>query len=95
MKKLIITSVFLILSSGIVYAEYSNNPHCRGYGIVETEERKKCLTANANLSPENKKKSVSQAGIKSKAKGFLKGIGDLGINTDSKLFKTGKYSKDK
>ena len=95
MKKLIIIFVLFILSSGIVYANYSNNPHCRGFGIVETEERKKCLAANANLLPENKKKLVGQGGIKNKAKGFFKGIGDLGINTDSKLFKTGKYSKDK
>ena len=41
MKKIITSVLILLFSSTISYADYSNNPNCRGYGIIEIKERKR------------------------------------------------------
>ena len=98
MKKILI-SLSVIFFCTYSYADYSTNPKCRGYSVLEQGERQKCVAANKNL-PINLKKSkkITKVAIpapedlKEKTSGFLK---KLKVNTDSKLLKTGKYSDKK
>ena len=90
MKKILIISFITLLSASTLHADYSNNPKCEGYGILETEERKKCLATNQGI--QETKKSINIVTIKEKTGNFFN---KLGVNTDSKLFKTGKYSEKK
>mgnify|MGYP006104155141 CR=1 FL=1 len=99
MKKIITSVLILLFSSTISYADYSNNPNCRGYGIIEIKERKKCLEANPVVKDSKNKVNVTYdkinvdtSGIRNKTGNFFK---KLGVNTDSKLLKTGKYSENK
>ena len=105
MKNIIISLLILMASSSFAYADYSKNPNCRGFGILEVKERQKCLEANpkkTNNSSSNGKLlnesgQIDTSGIKNKTKKMMKSLGKMGINinTDSKLFKTGKYSENK
>ena len=103
MKKIILSTIIFLFSLSYSYADYSNNPNCRGYGILETVERQNCLEANKGLSPVKKDAKVKTnilredgkidtSGIRNVTGGFFK---KLGLNTDSKLFKSGKYSENK
>ena len=94
MKKTIISSIILFIFTTASYADYSNNPNCRGFGITQHEERQLCLKANdvAKNKILNEQGKMSTKGIKEKTGKFFK---KLGVNTDSKLFKTGKYSENK
>ena len=98
MKNIIFLIIFTFISSGISYADYSDNPKCRGYGILETNERKKCLAANQGTKEKRKlltqdgKINIDTSSIRQKSGNFFK---KLGVNTDSKLLKTGKYSEKK
>tara|TARA_A100001015_G_C14489268_1_gene518597 strand:- start:145 stop:441 length:297 start_codon:yes stop_codon:yes gene_type:complete len=98
MKKIIILIIVIFLNNTLAFADYSNNPDCRGYGLLETKEKQKCLEANKNLPKKEKKKLLSKDGklntsnIREKTGKFFK---KLGVNTDSTLFKTGKYSDKK
>ena len=98
MKKIIIYIIVLLFNTTFAFADYSNNPNCRGYGLLETKERQKCLEANKNLSKKEKKNFLTEDGklnsskIREKTGKFFK---KLGVNTDSTLFKTGKYSDKK
>ena len=98
MKKIIISIIVIFLNSTVVFADYSNNPDCRGYGLLETKEKQKCLEANKNLPKKEKKNFLTGDGklntsnIREKTGKFFK---KLGVNTDSTLFKTGKYSEKK
>ena len=90
MKKILIISFITLFSASTLYADYSNNPKCKGYGILETEERKRCLAANQGI--QDTKKSINTGTLREKTGNFFD---KLGVNTDSKLFKTGKYSEKK
>jgi len=90
MKKILIISFITLFSTSSLYADYSSNPKCKGYGILEVEERKRCLAANQGIQDSNKK--INTSALREKTGNFFKKIG---VNTDSKLFKTGKYSEKK
>ena len=98
MKKIIISIIVVLFNTTLVFADYSNNPDCRGYGLLETKEKQKCLEANKNLPKKEKKNFLTGDGklntsnIREKTGKFFK---KLGVNTDSTLFKTGKYSEKK
>ena len=98
MKKIIISIIVVLFNTTLVFADYSNNPDCRGYGLLETKEKQKCLEANKNLPKKEKKNFLTGDGklntsnIRQKTGKFFK---KLGVNTDSTLFKTGKYSEKK
>ena len=99
MKKIIISTLIILFSSTISYADYSNNPNCRGFGVLQTKERQICLEANSGLAKKERKKiivdgkiALDTAGVRTKTGNMFK---KLGVNTDSKLFKTGKYSEKK
>jgi hypothetical protein len=89
MKNIIYALIIVFLSSNLAYADYSKNPNCRGYGIIEHEERQKCLQANQGLVKKDKT-VIKKAGSK-----FMKSLEKIGLNTDSKLLKTGKYKEKK
>ena len=97
MKNILYALVVIFISSNVAYADYSNNPHCRGYGILEHDERQKCLQANKGLVKEKKTKIFSESGklntssIKKTGSKIMEGLEKIGLNTDSKLLKTGKY----
>ena len=92
MKKILII-LFVITGATAAYADYSKNPYCRGYGILEQTERQKCLEANGDVS----KTMVSGNGIETKQlkDKTSKFLNKLGLNTNSTLLKTGKYSENK
>ena len=91
------SSLIIIFCSTSSYADYSNNPHCKGYGIVQYEERQKCLSANQSADKGEKRVKITDGKISVDGQGIKKKIfnkfGNLGLNTDSKLLKTGKYAK--
>jgi len=91
MKKIIISTLIILFSSTISYADYSNNPNCRGFGILQTKERQICLEANSGLA-KKERKNIMEIDVRAKTGNIFK---KLGVNTDSKLFKTGKYSEKK
>tara|TARA_B100001057_G_scaffold365967_1_gene369185 strand:- start:2364 stop:2669 length:306 start_codon:yes stop_codon:yes gene_type:complete len=101
MKNIIYTIIIIFISSTLAYADYSKNPHCRGYGILEHEERQKCLKANQGLVKKERTKILNESGqldtsaVKKTGKKIMKGFEKIGLNTDSKLFKTGKYKEKK
>ena len=43
MKKIIISINVVLFNTTLVFADYSNNPDCRGYRLLETKEKQKCL----------------------------------------------------
>mgnify|MGYP006122542741 CR=1 FL=1 len=92
MRKILIILI-VITGATAAYADYSKNPYCRGYGILEQTERQKCLEANGVVSkPMMTGNGVDTKQLKDKTGKFFK---KLGLNTDSKLLKTGKYSESK
>ena len=97
MKKILMTSFIMIFCSTSSYADYSNNPHCRGYGIVQNAEKQKCLEANKSLVKKEKRIKIQDGKIAVDTKDIkekiFKKFGSIGLNTDSKLLKTGKYAK--
>jgi hypothetical protein len=102
MKNIIYTLIIIFLSSSIAYADYSNNPLCRGYGILETGERQKCLQANQGVvAAKEKTKILTESGqldtsvIKKSGSKIMESLEKIGLNTDSKLLKTGKYKEKK
>ena len=94
MKKTIISSIILFIFTTASYADYSNNPKCKGFGIMQHKERQACLKYNGVEKNKilNEQGKISTKGIREKTGKFFK---KLGVNTDSKLFKTGKYSENK
>ena len=93
MKNIILTLVILFVGTNIASADFSKNPKCRGYGILEQKIRKECLAANNNLKQTQDTSNVkNKFALGEKSKKILK---RLKLNTDSKLFKTGKYSTNK
>jgi hypothetical protein len=92
--KTILSIIVVLMFTTILHADYSNNPNCKGYGILQHQEKQKCLAEN----PAAKKKSIVKdgkidtSGIRDKTGKIFK---KLGLNTDSKLLKTGKYSENK
>ena len=88
MKNIIIVLIISIFSSGLVLADYSNNPKCRGYGILQTSEKNNCLEANRGNNATLNNDGSKMQSFKEKAGKLFKGAG---LNTDSTLFKTGKY----
>ena len=100
MKNIIYTLIIIFLSSNVAYADYSKNPNCRGYGILESGERQKCLQANQGLGDEKTKiltesGKIDTSGIKKSGSKIIKSLEKIGLNTDSKLLKTGKYKEKK
>ena len=97
MKKILMSSLIIIFCSTSSYADYSKNPYCKGYGIVQYEERQKCLSANQSADKGEKRIKITDGKISVDAQGvkkkMFKKFGNLGLNTDSKLLKTGKYAK--
>ena len=94
MKNIILTLVILFVGTNIASADFSKNPKCRGYGILEQKIRKECLAANNNLKQTQDTSNVKKKSEK-KEKTTKKILKRLKLNTDSKLFKTGKYSTNK
>ncbi|MDC0437481.1 hypothetical protein OAL84_00325 [Pelagibacteraceae bacterium] len=94
MKKIIISSLFIFTITSTAYADYSNNPHCRGFGILQLEERQKCVEANGIVNGKivDNQGKLNIKNFRAKTGKFLN---KMNVNTDSKLFKTGKYSEKK
>ena len=101
MKNIIYALIIVFLCSNLAYADYSKNPNCRGYGILDHEERQKCLQANQGLVKKDKRKIFNESGkidttvIKKTGSKFMKSLEKIDLNTDSKLLKTGKYKEKK
>lgn len=101
MKNIIYALIIVFLCSNLAYADYSKNPNCRGYGILEHEERQKCLQANQGLVKKDKRKILNKSAkidttvIKKTGSKIMKSLEKIGLNTDSKLLKTGKYKEKK
>ena len=109
MKKIMLISITILFCSSTSYADYSKNPNCRGYGLFQQAERNNCLEANRGLSSSSSTAATTNS--KKPKKKFLRDDGKidtsgirnstgklfnkLGVNTDSKLLKTGKYSENK
>ena len=62
MKNIIYALIIVFLGSNLAYADYSKNPNCRGYGILEHEERQKCLQANKDVVKKDKRKILNESG---------------------------------
>jgi hypothetical protein len=92
MKKIILTSIFVLFYSNITYAE---KVECELLSPIQKAIYKAYCQAEAkkkgNLSS-NASNSSTVSNIKEKTGGLLK---KLKVNTDSKLFKTGKYKEKK
>jgi hypothetical protein len=92
MKKIILTSILVLFYSNITYAE---KVECELLSPMQKAIYKAYCQAEAkkegNLSS-NASNSSTVSNIKEKTGGLLK---KLKVNTDSKLFKTGKYKEKK
>jgi|OM-RGC.v1.031840821 hypothetical protein len=92
MKKIILTSILVLFYSNITYAE---KVECELLSPMQKAIYKAYCQAEAkkkgNLSS-NASNSSTVGNIKEKTGGLLK---KLKVNTDSKLFKTGKYKEKK
>ena len=100
MKKIIYSLILVFVSTNLAYADYSNNPNCRGYGILQHEERQKCLQANPQTTKKqtkilNESGQLNTTGMKKTGSKIMEKLGNIGLNTDSKLLKTGKYKEKK
>ena len=87
MKKIILTTILVLFYSNVTFAE---KVECELLTPMQKAIYKAYCQAEAKKKGTNSSGSVSN--IKEKTSGIFK---KLGVNTDSKLFKTGKYKEKK